>query len=328
MKQKIADYCKTLGLDTVGFIAARPFEELKVIYNYRKEKGLENPFETPDLNNRIYPTAYLPEVKTIISIAFPYWDGQVIKNGFSRYTQRLDYHHVLDKYLQQITMFIEKLGGRAKALVDSHGLPERYIAYLAGVGTIGKNNMLYTEKYGSYVFLGEILTDLELEQVASSRNLETLMQYSQCGACEKCLKVCPTQVLHLPNKQTNRCVSYLTQKKELDIKEINLLGGRLFGCDTCQLVCPLNEAVSLTPLELFKTLPMLGESPLAYLELDNATFKEVLKPTACGFRGKNIIRRNALFACQNKKTYFVKNAHNSPYLQYYINLLENTDGTF
>ena len=106
----------------------------------------------------------MQEGKTIISIAFPYLhDGVYNSNGFSLYTRGLDYHRVVKSYLDKICEFIEKIGGKAMSFVDSNTLPERYIAYLSGIGFIGKNNMLITKKYGSFVFLGEIITDLDID---------------------------------------------------------------------------------------------------------------------------------------------------------------------
>ena len=107
----------------------------------------------------------MPGGKTIISIAFPYLYDKVYNENasFSKYTLGKDYHIVATQYLKKICKFIEDMGGRAMFFVDSNSLPERYIAQLSGVGFIGKNNALITEKYGSYVFLGEIITDLVVE---------------------------------------------------------------------------------------------------------------------------------------------------------------------
>ena len=125
----------------------------------------------------------MEEGKTIISIAFPYLhDQEHFDNGFSLYTRGNDYHRVLKDYLDKICEFIILRGGKAISFVDSNTLPERYIAYLAGVGFIGKNNMLITKEYGSYVFLGEIITDLEMYD-DDNGNFEELMKYKECGEC-------------------------------------------------------------------------------------------------------------------------------------------------
>ena len=148
-KEEIKAFCKSLGLDTIGFIECRKFQELRDFYIYRKENNLENEFEEKDIEKRINPNMYLEEGKTIISIAFPYCSSEDFNcnnNGFSIYTKRYDYHRVVKKYLDEICKFIESLGGKAVGLVDSNSLPERYIAYLCGIGFIGKNNMIITKK--------------------------------------------------------------------------------------------------------------------------------------------------------------------------------------
>ena len=163
IKEEIVEFCNSIGIDTIGFIKCRRFNELVEFFEYRKKMKLENEFEEVDIEKRVNPQWYMKEGKTIISIAFPYlWPENNIENGFSKYTKGLDYHKVVKSYLDKICEFIKCKGGSAIPFVDSNTLPERYIAYLAGVGFIGRNNMIITKKYGSYVFLGEIITDLEL----------------------------------------------------------------------------------------------------------------------------------------------------------------------
>ena len=211
-KDEIISFCNSLGLDTLGFIKCREFTELKNFFYERKEKGLENEFEEEDVLKRINPFNYMEEGKTIISIAFPYLhDVNYFDNGFSVYTRGTDYHRVVKSYLNKICDFIESIGGKALSFVDSNFLPERYIAYLAGVGFIGKNNLIITKKYGSYVFLGEIITNLEIE--TNERNYEEIQSFKECGDCELCYKSCPSKAINPYKKNSNICVSYLTQKK-------------------------------------------------------------------------------------------------------------------
>ncbi|MDU1686547.1 MAG: DUF1730 domain-containing protein, partial [Clostridium perfringens] len=219
MKEKILEFCKSLGLDTVGFVKCRRFSELEEVYNIRKDKGFENEFEEQDIEKRVNPNVYMEDGKTIITIAFPYlYDEDYVDNGFSVYTRGMDYHYVVSNFLKKISEYIESLGGRAISLVDSNSLPERYIAYLGNIGFIGKNNMLITKKYGSYVFLGEIITDLEI-QCEEERTLEELRTHKECGTCEICYKNCPTKVLNRSKmKNTNSCMSYITKKKDIEDK--------------------------------------------------------------------------------------------------------------
>lgn len=319
-KSEIIEFCNTLNLDTIGFCECRTFKELIPFFKERKEKGLENEFEEHDIGKRVNLKLYMKDGKTIISIAFPYLytlesNSEVY---FSKYTLGKDYHLVVSDYLKKICNFINTLGGKAIYFVDSNALPERYIAYLCGIGFIGKNNMIITEKYGSYVFLGEIITDL---------NIEKDMPIEQkCGDCTICLKECPTKAINKNGSCPNICLSYITQKKHIEDNFFEKLGGRLFGCDSCQNMCPYNKDVQLSSLEEFKPYEYMKNISLEELiNINNKIFKEKYSLTSCGWRGKNILQRNALIYSALKRNNLnmdIKDI-NSPYVEdYYHRLLK------
>ncbi|MBB6716513.1 tRNA epoxyqueuosine(34) reductase QueG [Clostridium gasigenes] len=323
LKEKIKDYCEFLGLDTIGFIKCRKFNELREFYNGRKAFNLENEFEEENIEKRINPNIYMEEGKTIISIAFPYLHNvEYINNGFSVYTRGEDYHKVVKSYLNKICNYIESLGGVAISLVDSNTLPERYIAYLAGVGFIGKNNMIITKKYGSFVFLGEIITNLEINS-DDLRTFEELNNFKECKDCEACYYACPTKAININRKNCNICLSYLTQKKDLEDKYIKLLNGRVFGCDSCQDVCPYNKNALFSNIEEFKPFSFMNENNtkvLAYI--NNKDFKETFLKTSCGWRGKNVLKRNAIIKLAKNDLDSIKELETeSPYIINYINRL-------
>lgn len=288
-RELIKEFCLEIGLDTIGITKCRVFEELRDYYNLRKEKKLENEFEEKDIEKRINPFLYMEGGRSIISIAFPYaYDSLPSEDKiyFSKYTMGQDYHKVVKSYLLRICEFIEGIGGKTVMLVDSNSLPERYLAKISGVGFIGKNNMIITKKYGSYVFLGEIITDLDLHV--------DIPIDSECKGCKKCGEVCPTEAIGEHNK-SNLCLSYLTQKKELDENSKEMLRGRLFGCDSCQICCPHNFKISFSKIEEFKPYDFMKNINLEELcNLDKKTFKEKYIKTSCGWRGKNILKRNAI----------------------------------
>lgn len=326
-KKKIEDFCRSLGLDTFGFIPCRTFQELQGFYEKRIQEGTHNEFEEADVLKRIDPRMYMEEGKTLLSIAFPYCDEKAHKgnaNGFSIYTKRMDYHKVVKSYLDQICGYIEELGGKAVGLVDSNALPERYIAYLAGVGFIGKNNMLITKKYGSYVFLGEIIINLEID-CEDRCSFDEIQDYKECGMCTRCIGECPTKAINMTKRNANNCLSYLTQKKELTDQEISLLKGNVFGCDFCQKSCPYNEQSAHTPLAMFATLDYMEEDVECYASMDNKYFKEKISRTSCGWRGKNVIKRNALIAMKYEGQKVSGFKGDSPYLNNYIERLENQE---
>lgn len=323
LKEKINEYCDSLGLDTIGFIKCRRFDELIDFYSYRKENGLENEFEESDIEKRINPNWYMKEGKAIISIAFPYlWFENNIDNGFSIYTKGLDYHRVVKSYLDKICIFINELGGEAVSFVDSNTLPERYIAYLAGIGFIGKNNMIITEKYGSYVFLGEIITNLDLSK-EDVRKFEEIKEYKECGKCTNCYKECPTKSINVNRINPNICSSYITQKKELSDIDMKLLKGKIFGCDICQNTCPYNNNINYSNIEEFKPLNFMCNLEVeVYAEINNKFFKENISKTSCGWRGKNVIRRNAIIKLHNEGKDIKKYNGDSSYLNEYIQRLK------
>ena len=325
IRRKIEAFCASIGLDTIGFISCRRFDELETFYKERAALGLQNEFEEKDLEKRLNPKLYMAEGKTIISIAFPYYHEETesaVDNGFSIYTKRVDYHKVVKKYLGEIRTYIESLGGTALEFVDSNALPERYIAYLAGVGFIGKNNMLITKKYGSYVFLGELITDLEIN-CEEQRSYAHLDKYQECGTCKNCLTQCPTKSINPLRSNPNICLSYITQKKDITDQEIRLLKGNVFGCDFCQLKCPYNEDIETNRLEAFQTLDYMNDTVDVYGGMDNAYFKEKISGTSCGWRGKNVIRRNAIIHMAKEGYNIEKFKGDSPYINQYIEKLSD-----
>ncbi|AJA47425.1 epoxyqueuosine reductase [Clostridium pasteurianum DSM 525 = ATCC 6013] len=319
-KTHIINFCKELGISEVGFCRCENFYELERYLNKRKNEGVENEFEEKDINKRINPNYYMEEGKTIISIAFPYsfYLHKDEEMYFSLYTRGKDYHKVVSNYLEKVCEFIIKIGGKAKYFVDSNALPERYIACKSGIGFIGKNNMLINKKYGSYIFLGEIITNLSIEPDEPCKN--------QCGECERCIKACPTKSINKYFNNPNICLSYITQKKDIEDKWFEKFNGRLFGCDTCQLVCPFNYEVKYSEIDDFKPLEFMNNVNLYELiSIDNKIFREKYKITSCGWRGKNIIQRNALINFIMKKN--ENKMHNleivSPYVREYFNRLLN-----
>lgn len=295
LKEKILEFCKNNGIYNVGFIECRQFTELYDFYKNKKEQGLENEFEEKDIDIRINPNVYIEDGKTIISIAFPYLYNQEYEdNGFSIYTRGQDYHSVVLKYLKGIVDILEEAGAKAVALTDSNTLPERYIAYIAGVGFVGKNNMIITKEHGSYVFLGEIITDVDIFD-DDVRSFDEIKMFKECGECEICYKECPTKSINKIKKNSNICMSYITQKKEIDDKFIKIMDGRIFGCDSCQLKCPYNVGVKLSEIPEFEPMEFMNKvSTDEMIALDNVTFKKTFKLTSCGWRGKNTIIRNAM----------------------------------
>lgn len=202
---------------------------------------------------RSHPALLHPGTKSIISVRMDYLpeNHSDIKNTLdsptaayiSRYALGRDYHKLMRQRLQKLANKIQTEMGEFgyRAFVDSAPVLEKAIAEKAGLGWIGKHSNLINRKAGSWFFLGEIYTDLDL--------LNDEPVTAHCGACEACLQICPTQAIVAPYQvDARRCVSYLTIELQGAIPENlrPLIGNRIYGCDDCQLICPWNRFANLT----------------------------------------------------------------------------------
>lgn len=204
-----------------------------------------------------------------------------------------DYHRVLRRLMEPLVTWLREQGARLVAVqVDNGPLLEREAAFLAGLGYYGYNCSLIVPGWGSRVALGLIVTDLEIEPSPYHED-------KRCKECGHCLAACPSGALTGPYiLNPSRCLSYLTQKRGfLHPEERALLGARLYGCDACQEVCPENEGLSREQAQLASPFPF--PDLVNVLQLDNRSFKEQFGATALAWRGKGVLKRNALIALGN-----------------------------
>lgn len=320
--KEILKKIKELGIMHYGFLDFKILHNSYDFFKYRKDNNLDSSFEEKIIENRINFENIMEDGKTIMSFAFPYSYNikQNKKEYFSLYSLGEDYHFVVKDYLEEIAKVIRSKGYKAKIFVDNNPLPERYLAYASGVGEIGRNSMLITKTYGSYVFLGEIITNYHMD--STERENLKLNEYEICGSCDLCVKACPAKILGNDIYDTKKCLSFITQEKELEEKEIKKLKGRLFGCDTCQIVCPLNKNKKESNIERFKPKEfMLNPSAKKILCVSNNGFKKY-KETASAWRGKKLLQRNALVYIKENKLDFDKNCINTEYLRKYDKFLD------
>ncbi|MGG1400914.1 tRNA epoxyqueuosine(34) reductase QueG [Bacillus salipaludis] len=306
-KEELIAYSKEIGIDKIGFTTAAPFTELKNRLIRQQELGFQSGFEEPDIEKRVNPSLLLEEPRSIIAIALAYPSKMKIrlvsKKGerrgiFSRASWGMDYHHILRDRLKKLEVFIlEKVpDARVKSMVDTGELSDRAVAERAGIGWSGKNCAVITPEFGSYVYLGEMITSIPFEP-------DTPIE-DQCGTCTKCLEACPTGALvHGGQINAQRCISFLTQTKGLIPDEFReKIGNRVYGCDSCQTACPANKGKDFHFHEEMETNPEI-EKPLLtpILKMSNREFKNKFGHLSGSWRGKKPIQRNAMIALAHFK---------------------------
>ena len=307
LKKDIIQYSKTIGIDKIGFTTASPFDELKNRLIRQQELNYQSGFEEPDINKRTNPSLLLDGAQSIISIAVAYpskmTNRVVSKNGerrgiFSRASWGMDYHIVLRERLKKLEAYIiERVpGALCKSMVDTGELADRAVAERAGIGWSGKNCAVITPEFGSYVYLGEMITNLPFDS-------DTPME-DQCGTCNKCIEACPTGAL-VQGGQINAqaCISFLTQTKGMIAEEFHSkMGNRLYGCDSCQTACPANKGKDFHFHPEVEPEPEIAKPLLKpILKLSNRQFKEKFGHVSGAWRGKNPIQRNAMIALAHFK---------------------------
>lgn len=223
----------------------------------------------------------LPDnAKSVIVACFPYYLGKdaYINNNISKYAVVTDYHDVAINRLEEACKKLREIypGEDFVPFADNSPIPEVSAAVNAGLGVRGKNSLLITEKYGSYVFIGEIVTSLAVDNTES--------EIKSCINCGLCIKKCPSKAIGSNGIDGTKCLSAVTQKKgELFPEEIALMKecGCVWGCDVCQDSCPMNKNAAITEIEEFL------KNPVAVL-----TNETPLEGRAYAWRGKKVTERN------------------------------------
>lgn len=307
LKEELIAYSKSIGVDKIGFASADPFLQLKDRLKTQRELGYQSGFEEPDIEKRINPDLLLKGARTIISIALAY--PSKMKNPpkgtpeerrgiFCRASWGMDYHNILRDRLRKIEQFLEEKIPEARtiSMVDTGELSDRAVAERAGIGWGGKNCAIITPEFGSYVYLGELVTTYSFEPDTPITE--------QCGSCTKCIDACPTGAL-VQGGQLNsqRCIAYLTQTKASIPEQFRKkIGNRLYGCDTCQQVCPKNKGMDHhIHEEMEPDMEIAKPKLLPILSLSNRQFKEQFGYISGSWRGKNPIQRNAMIALAHFK---------------------------
>jgi epoxyqueuosine reductase len=255
----------------VEFAAALPFSVCRVF--------------APDIIER--RGVSLSEIKTALLFLVPYYVNDEEKSNISVYSRAHDYHYFFENVYKNAIPQLEKAyGARFFGFADKSAIAEVHAASSAGLGKIGDNGLIINEKYGSFVFIGELLTDALPEAFGIDEN--EAFAPSECSHCGACRKACPMS-------EGFGCLSMVTQKKgELTPEERDFIKryGSAWGCDICSAVCPYTKKAIVegneTPIEFFRRDRIVHLTSEAVNAMDKATFRE----RAFAWRGKKTILRN------------------------------------
>ncbi len=228
-----------LGLDAVGAAPAAPYRETERHIRERRARGLfaDMRFTMAHPEESCHPERLLPGARTVVSAALCYYAPEPQRPGGHGRLPRYTWHDGYAELREKLDELGRRLGGSYRVLVDANQHVDREAAARSGVGFYGKNTLLITRRHGSWVVLGTLVTDVELEPT------EPLAL--DCGSCRLCIDACPTGALDEPGTlDSTRCLSYWTQAPgPIPDEYREPLGAQVYGCDICQDVCPWNRGV-------------------------------------------------------------------------------------
>ncbi len=301
--KKIKCWAELRGL-VLGVAPVRLFEGGQRAFKWRSERKIATPFISSCSEKSCQPSMLYPTARSIIVIARPNLRSvspSCPRQGIiANYALGKDYHHQLKSCLQELAVILKGKGAKlAVVQVDKGPLLEREAAYYAGLGYYGANCSLIVPGHGSYVTLGLLVTDLELEPGQP-------LEGAACDECGRCMVACPTNALRGPGRlDPRRCLSYLTQVRGIiPIESRSLMGQRIWGCDICQEVCPVNyhgQQQLSDPKEILSSANIGICTDLAtIITMSNQDFRRTFGGTALAWRGKTVLQRNAVIALGNR----------------------------
>ena len=305
-KRLIRDRAEALGFDAVGFASASqpwPAGARLAEFVQAGRHGTMDWIEDT-LVRRSHPRSMWPGARSAIVLGMSYGPDrdplEILAHkdraAISVYAQGDDYHELIKGRLKQLGGWMAaRLGGQLKVFVDTAPLMEKPLAQAAGLGWQGKHTNLVSREHGSWLFLGAVLTDLELEPDAP--------ESEHCGSCRACLDVCPTNAFPAPFQLDARaCLSYLTIEHQGPIPRQYraAMGNRIYGCDDCLAVCPWNKFAATAREQALHARDELKAPALADLAaLDDTAFRALFRKSPVKRIGRDRFVRNVLYAVGN-----------------------------
>jgi epoxyqueuosine reductase len=287
---RLADLGSLLGDRLAAFVAAGEHGTMHWMAETLARRRHPNAMWAESRSAIVLGLSYAPERDPLANLAVPE------RGVVSCYAKGRDYHDVVKGKLKQVAGTLHRrTGADVKVFVDTAPLLEKPLAALAGLGWQGKHTNLVSRRHGSWLFLGVVLTTLELEPDAAATD--------RCGSCRRCLVACPTDAFPAPYRlDARRCIAYLTIEHAGPIPHAfrAALGNRIYGCDDCLAVCPWNKFAEKARETRLAARPEIDDPPLAdLLALDDAAFRRRFAGTAIKRIGRDRLVRNVAIAAGN-----------------------------
>ena len=297
--QLIKNEAKRLGLDACGISKVEILsEEGSYLKKWLKSLDTgEMDYMRNYFDKRINPTLLVKDAKSVLTVIQNYFPSNHLSDNstykISKYVYGEDYHIVVKQKLKELFRFIQINYGpvNGRAFVDSAPVLEKAWARQSGLGWIGKNSLLITREFGSFVFIGELILDIEFEYDSPIQN--------NCGNCTKCIDSCPTgAIMSTGSINSKKCISYLTveNKSSIPSEFTGKLNNWIIGCDTCQDACPFNLKIKPTSEKKFKPSPsLISLNKKKWENLSEKDYKKLFEKSAVKRLKYNRLKRNIEF---------------------------------
>jgi epoxyqueuosine reductase len=304
----IRDRALQLGFHAVGFCRAELGPQARSRLREFLDAGQHGDMGWMEerAEQRSHPQSLWPQARSVVALGLSYApDGDPLatlacpdRGNISVYARNRDYHDVAKGMLKHLGQFlVSRFGNEVKVFVDTAPVMEKPLAQQAGIGWQGKHTNLVSRAQGSWLFLGEIYTTLEIPPDPPHAD--------RCGTCSRCLQACPTNAFPAPYRlDATRCISYLTieHKGAIPLEFRKAIGNRIYGCDDCLAACPWNHFAAATDTAKLRARADLTAPGLAQLaQLDDLAFRQLFAGSPVKRIGRNRFIRNVLIAIGNSR---------------------------